>query len=121
MRHLRTSPWSGQAAVKPASIAIASYLPLRGNVRWIAAGHAKDTLNKSIGKKVDEAMDGNFRLTRFSFFYSYLHKTCLDPQIERPRGVPSGLNVILALALSEISNEGLNPKNNASLGNSLGQ
>jgi hypothetical protein len=37
---LRTSPWSGQAAVESASIAIASGLPLRGSVRRIdgAAG-----------------------------------------------------------------------------------
>ena len=77
-------------------------------------------LNKIIGEKVDEAIDSNFRLTRFSFFYSYLHETCLGPQIERPRGRPSGLNVILALALSEISNESLGPKKKASLGNSLG-
>ena len=32
---LRTSPWSGQAAVESASIAIASGLPLRGSVRRI--------------------------------------------------------------------------------------
>jgi hypothetical protein len=43
-------------------------LPLKGSVRRIAAGHAKDMLNKIIGEKVDEAIDGNFRLTRFSFF-----------------------------------------------------
>ena len=36
MRHLRTSPWSGQAAVETASIAIASCLPLRGR-RWKGA------------------------------------------------------------------------------------
>jgi len=33
--HLRTSLWSGQAAVESASIAIASCLPLRGSVRRI--------------------------------------------------------------------------------------
>ena len=33
MRHEHlTSPWSGQAAVKPASIPMASCLPLRGSV-----------------------------------------------------------------------------------------
>jgi hypothetical protein len=34
-RHLRTSPWSGQAANESASIAIAYCLPLRGSVRPI--------------------------------------------------------------------------------------
>jgi uncharacterized damage-inducible protein DinB len=35
MRHLRTGPWSGQAAVESASIVIASCLPLRGSVSTI--------------------------------------------------------------------------------------
>jgi hypothetical protein len=46
MQHLRTSPWSGQAAVKPASIAIASYLPLRGSVRRIEKRERETPVDK---------------------------------------------------------------------------
>jgi hypothetical protein len=37
--HLRTSPWSGQAAIESASMATASCLQLRGRVRRISKNH----------------------------------------------------------------------------------
>ena len=91
------------------------------SVRMIAASHAKDTLNISISERVNEAMDGGFALTRCSFCFSYLHETCLCSQIEKTRGYPSDLSVILVLALSEISNEGHSPKNKDLLRILLGQ
>ena len=42
MRHLRTSPWSGQAAVESAPIAIDSGLPLRGGVSLSTKSHEPD-------------------------------------------------------------------------------
>ena len=47
-RHLRTCPWSGQAAVMSASIAIESCLPLRGSVILLFVDEVPSIFNECL-------------------------------------------------------------------------